>query len=240
VLIPARRFGVLALSANILDLGEQEVVLETQGDPTQPGSEPVGTILPREVTFAVSYARTLGSRLSAGATYKTVQARFDCTGPCPDLGGSSVVGALDLGARVEPLKGHPLAIGVAIRNLSAPFPGDDEALADALPTRLQAGARYRLALPERYAEETSVAIEADLIDEPSLRAPSARIGAELNYQNVAYARTGYVFDSPDGAGAAIGLGLSMRRLTLDIARVFGGVSADAGQAPMYLSLRYSF
>ena len=39
---------------------------------------------------------------------------------------------------------------------------------------------------------------------------------------------------------ALGIGFVVRRLTIDFARSFSGLSADAGQAPTYLSLRVRF
>ena len=42
------------------------------------------------------------------------------------------------------------------------------------------------------------------------------------------------------ASASLGFGLQSGSLVFDIARTFGGIPADNGQAPVYVSLRYLF
>ena len=46
--------------------------------------------------------------------------------------------------------------------------------------------------------------------------------------------------STESGGPTLGLGFVAGRLVIDFARVFAGLSADAGQAPTYLSLRLTF
>jgi hypothetical protein len=57
-----------------------------------------------------------------------------------------------------------------------------------------------------------------------------------------FIRGGYVVESADteAGGASLGIGFVVRRLTIDFARSFSGLSADAGQAPTYLSLSVMF
>jgi hypothetical protein len=43
-----------------------------------------------------------------------------------------------------------------------------------------------------------------------------------------------------GATASLGFGLQSGSLVFDIARTFGGIQADNGQAPVWVSLRYLF
>src|SRR5829696_5297968 len=76
VVVPSSLLGTIALSFNLLDYDE---IPDTPADPTLPST---GKILPRNLALAGSYAATLGSRLSAGVTYKLVQFRLDCIGSC--------------------------------------------------------------------------------------------------------------------------------------------------------------
>ena len=95
VVIPSSLLGVLALSVNIFDYGEQQ----SNPDPTVPVEGGGGTIIPRSFIYAATYATSLGSYVTAGLTYKLVQFRIDCTGPCPDIAFAATTSALDLGAQ---------------------------------------------------------------------------------------------------------------------------------------------
>jgi hypothetical protein len=54
-------------------------------------------------------------------------------------------------------------------------------------------------------------------------------------------RAGYVgHDRRGDASAALGFGLQSAGFIFDIARTFGGLPADNGQSPVYVSLRYLF
>ena len=80
-------------------------------------------------------------------------------------------------------------------------------------------------------------------DDPALVAAlrlSARLGADLSWQKRLHLRGGYIFDVGEAGGPSLGVGLSAGSLNVDIARLFEGLSADAGQAPTYLSLSYLF
>jgi hypothetical protein len=206
----------------------------------QMGSESVGSLVSRDVAYAASYARAFGSRVSTGITYKLVQLRADCTGRCPDIPSTTLTtSALDFGAQVSASPTLPLSFGLAIRNVRAERRTEDDG-SDVLPTRLHGGVRYTLTVPPRLAPGTTFAVEADFIDKLPIREPTARLGAELAFQRTAHLRVGYAVDSPNGASPSIGLGLVRGSLAIDLARVVSGLSADAGQAPTYLSLRYLF
>src|SRR4029450_9710475 len=109
ILVPSSLLGVFALSVNIFDYGEQQS--------TDLGEGAVGTIIPRSFIYAATYATSLGSYVTAGLTYKLIQFRIDCTGPCPDINFSATTSALDLGAQFTVKRSIPLVIGVAARNI---------------------------------------------------------------------------------------------------------------------------
>jgi hypothetical protein len=101
---------------------------------------------------------------------------------------------------------------------------------------------YRYPLPERYAADAELNVSVDLTDGLHIDNPLPRVGAELVWQKRAFLRGGYVFDSAvsEAGGPTLGLGFSRNNLVIDLARVFTGFSADAGQAPTFLSVRLAF
>ncbi|HMF88512.1 MAG TPA: hypothetical protein VK575_10590, partial [Gemmatimonadaceae bacterium] len=70
---------------------------------------------------------------------------------------------------------------------------------------------------------------------------SVRFGADLMYQGKVHLRAGYVgHDRRGDASAALGIGLQSAGFVFDIARTFGGLPAEGGNSPVYVSLRYLF
>lgn len=237
ILVPSSLLGVLALSVNIFDYGEQDV----NDDPN--GGGPTGTIIPRSFVYAATYATALGNYVTAGITYKLVQFRIDCTGLCPDIAFSATTSALDLGAQFTLKKSAPLIIGVSARNLlGIKLQVNDSPQSDALPRRLQVGVQYRIAVPERVAPETAVRLAVDLADEAKLGDPVPRVGADIAFRERFHVRAGYAFEASksEAGGPSIGVGVATGNLVFDVGRMLSGLSADAGKAPTYLSLRYLF
>jgi hypothetical protein len=234
--LPSDLLGVLTGSIFLLDIGEQEV--------TGPGGFQIGSILPRFLVYAATYATPIGGRVNAGLTYKLVQFRVDCTGQCagvPTL--SSTGSALDAGVQYSVPIPAPIWLGVAVRNLGPKLQVKDSEQADPLPTRLQFGATYHVTPLERYARDVDVRVNADLIDELSFESPSARVGADIGYRNFAFFRAGYVFKEFEGSeqyGPSIGIGLTAGSLNVDLARLFDAFSSGVGDPPTYLSVRYLF
>lgn len=235
IVVPSSLLGVLALSVNILDYGEQES--------TDPGTGTTGTIIPRSFIYAATYATSLGSYVTAGLTYKLVQFRIDCTGLCPDIAFSATTSALDLGAQFTVKRSGPLIIGIAARNLvGIKLQVNDSPQSDPIPRRLQIGAQYRIAVPPTLAPETVVRVAFDLSDGIDVGNPAPRVGADVAYRERFHVRAGYAVEASrsEAGGPSIGLGLTTGNLVFDVARIMTGLSADAGKAPTYLSLRYLF
>lgn len=231
VVLPWRDFGVLAVSASVLDLGEQEPRVDSTGA--------LGTLLPRQVVFAASFATQVG-RGTAGVTYKVVQFRVDCTGACVSLQAST--SALDVGAQYELGPALPFTLGLAVRNLGIQLQVNDAEQSDKLPTRLEAGVEYRPRLPKRYSEQLDIRVAVDLSDDLTPGHPRARVGSEVGIQRRAFLRAGYIArtQATEGGGPTVGLGFVLRRFVVDIGRITAGLSADAGQAPTHLSMRFLF
>jgi hypothetical protein len=119
---------------------------------------------------------------------------------------------------------------------------NDSPQSDPIPRRLQVGAQYRIDLPDRIAPHTAVKLEVDLIDELALGSPAPRFGADIAYRERFHVRAGYAFEASrsEAGGPSLGIGLTAGNLVFDVGRIMTGLSADAGQAPTYLSLRYLF
>lgn len=232
VLVPSSLLGVFALSINVLNFGEQQLT-DSLGA--------IGSILPRSFVYAATYATPLGSRLSAGMTYKVVQLRFDCSGSCAGVPAANAsTSAMDFGAQADLAPLLPVTLGVAVRNVGLRLQVNDQAQSDPIPTRIQVGVRYQIPGVDHYAKGADAHLTGDLFNELRFSSPTARIGLEVAFEHRVFLRTGYDFEESEASGPAVGLGLSTGNLVIDLARSFQGLSADAGQPPTYLSLRYLF
>lgn len=228
--------GVVAVSANVLDFGGEIPAVDNQGNV-------VGKILPRNIAVVGTYATQIGRRFRAGISYKIVQFRFDCEGLCPSIPTKQAsTSALDLGAQFDIPTKVPLSIGASLRNLGVRLQINDSPQSDPLPTRLQIGALAHYTIPKAYANDAEVRFALDVIDELPIGRPLPRMGGEFVWEKRAFLRAGYVFesDNSESGGPTLGLGFVVGKLVIDFARVFTGLSADAGQAPTYLSLRVGF
>jgi hypothetical protein len=232
-LYPARSIGALALSVDILNFGDQQI--------TDAGGVPIGVVLPRNILLAATYGAAIGKRASAGVTYKRLQYRVDCSGQCTNVStfsaGSS---AVDFGFQYDLPTESPLTIGAAVRNVGTRLQVNDQEQADALPTRIEVGAEYKLPFIATLIADTDVRIAADVIADKNVDHPAGRVGADVTYEKNIHLRAGYVANDANGARTALGFGIGTGHLMFDIARTFGGLSADAGQTPTYVSLRYLF
>src|SRR2546423_14425437 len=232
--LPTHSYGVTAFSLNILNIGEQQV--------TDEFGNVVGVILPRDVVFAGTYALALTKRLTGGVNYKVIQLRVDCSGQCSSVGPQVESSrAVDLGAQYETEVRSPLTFGVAVRNLGGRLNSRETNQRDPLPTQVEAGALYRLKFIDHYVKDTELRIASSYINSRSFGGKSVRLGTDVMYQGKVHLRAGYVgHDRRGDASASLGFGLQSGGFVFDIARTFGGLPADNGQTPVYVSLRYLF
>jgi hypothetical protein len=232
--LPTRSLGAAALSLNILNIGEQEV--KDQFD------QVVGVILPRDVVLAGTYAAALTKRVDAGMSYKIVQLRVDCSGECSTVGAEVQSSrAMDLGAQYHIEAGAPLSFGAAIRNLGGRLNSRETNQQNPLPTQVELGAMYRLRFLDHYVKDTELRAAGSFVDTRSFGGKSVRFGTDVMYQGKVHLRAGFVgHDRRGNASGSLGFGLQSDAFVFDIARTFGGLPADDGQAPVYVSLRYLF
>jgi hypothetical protein len=230
---PTASVGALALSVNVLNFGDQQI--------TDPGGVPIGVVLPRNILLAATYGAAIGKRVNAGVTYKRLQYRVDCSGQCSNVSTfTATSSAVDFGFQYDLPTESPLTIGGAVRNIGTRLQINDREQADPLPTRIEIGAEYKLPFIAALIADTEVRIAADVIADKNVDHPAGRIGADVTYEKNIHVRAGYVANDANGARTALGFGVAAGRLVFDIARTFGGLSADAGQTPTYFSLRYLF
>lgn len=227
---PVNGLGVVGVSAYLVDFGSQEISF---------GRDlPGGRISPKGIELLASYATTLSSDLAVGINYKLIQFRQDCSGDC---GASrTVVGtthAVDLGMQYA-LANDALLVGVALQHAGFKLQLENEGQADALPTRLEFGAIYRIFLPQPAGaeEQLDARILLDVQDEwGSYANPDARVGLELGYGDLIRLRSGYAFLQSEGRGPSVGLGMRLGRFAFDFARVF--FDSSNFDEPVHISLR---
>jgi len=232
--LPTAAYGAAAISLNILNIGEQQV--------TDEFNQVVGVILPRDVVLAGTYAGNVTKRLSAGLNYKIVQLRVDCSGQCSSVGPEVKSSrAVDLGAQYEVVVGAPLTFGAAVRNLGGRLNSRETNQRDPLPTQVEVGAMYRLKFIDHYVKDTELRASGSYINSRAFGGKSVRFGTDVMYQGKVHLRAGYVgHDRRGNASASVGFGLQSGAFVFDIARTFGGLPAEGGQMPVYVSLRYLF
>lgn len=232
VVYPAGKAGVLAVGAQLYDYGAQDFT-------DQVGT--IGQLLPRSVVAAATYAATLGPRVRVGVTYKIVQSRLDCTGPCGNISTfNASTSAFDAGLQYATLRADSMTFGLVMRQLGLKLQVNDNAQSDPLPTRLHLGVQALVPAVTRALPGAELLWSAELVNRTSLNDPAVRVGAELGLQKQLYLRGGYASGTGDATGPAFGLGFVRGKLALDFARVFGGFSSAAGQPPTYLTLRVRF
>ena len=231
---PLRSLFTAGISINILNIGDQQVVDENNIQ--------IGTIFPRDVVFAASFASRFAKRLAAGVNYKLIQLRVDCSGICSTVGAEVQSSrAVDLGAQYQVEVKAPLTFGAAIRNLGGKLNSRETNQRNPLPTQVEIGAMYRLKFIDRHVKDTELRASGSFVDTRSFGGNSVRFGTDVMYQGKVHLRAGYVgHDRRGDASAALGFGLQSGGLVFDLARTFGGIPADNGQAPVYVSLRYLF
>ncbi len=232
---PSRSLGTLAVSANILDYGDQG---STDGGT---GAD-LGTISVRSTIAMLSYATPIGGRLRVGLSYKYARLAFTCTGQCGAtaqfVGASS---ALDLGAQYVLPLALPFTVAGAVRNIGPDFQVKDSEQADPLPRAWQVGASTRLPLAAFDSADTSLDLMADALGSLASQGISFRVGAVVTYKKRYAIRGGYLVEDGDRSGPSLGLGVALSDgMALDIARRFDSFSSAAGQAPTYVTLRFLF
>ncbi|MHB8837501.1 MAG: PorV/PorQ family protein [Gemmatimonadaceae bacterium] len=233
VLYPAGRAGVIGVGAQLYDYGQQEL--------TDNVGNPVGQLLTRDVVAMFAYGATLGPSLRAGVTYKLMQRRNDCTGPCStNMTYVATTSGFDWGVQWQRAHADSLAVGFAVRQMGLKLQVNDNAQSDPLPTRLHLGVGALVPRVSKALPGAELRWAVELVNRTSLDSPEYRVGGELGLQKQLYLRAGYSSGIGDGTGPAIGFGFVRGAMSIDFARVFGGLSSDAGEPPTFLTMRVNW
>ena len=232
VVAHSRLLGSFGVSASLRDFGSS-----TNSDAS--GAEG-GTVLPRSLIYAATYAAAL-DRLNVGLSYKLVQWRVDCTGPCSgETGIMAQTSAIDAGAQFSLDPALPVTVGASVRNVGLRMQVNDEPQADELPSRMQAGIEFRVPKVADVVDGADLRLTADMVSEIRRVDPSPRIGAEIGWQRKIRFRGGYASRAGGFGGPSLGVGYDTGNLAIDFARLFDEVSSMTGAEPTYLSVRYRF
>lgn len=251
---PRHGIGVFGGGVYLLNYGDEDVV-DSAGVAT-------ARISPRNVAYLVSFATELPGAVDLGVTYKLVQFRVDCSGDCSRLpnGSDALTHALDVGGQVPIGAGGALRLAAAVRNLGFRLQVNNRDQADALPTRLVVGARYRVGFapgggarpvsgaaalapaagvtdPDRLDLEVAADVDAPWDNSAP---PEMRVGLDVGYGNLVRLRGGYAFVRQGLSGASVGLGVESGSVGVDLARTFLTGSDLAAQNPTFVSFRLSF
>ena len=235
---PSRGIGVIGGAVYLVDYGDL--------DRTDINGNTIARIAPRNFEFLASYATNLTGSFAFGINYKLVQFRVDCSGDCRDFpAGTGATHALDVGGQFSVGPGGPLRIGVAVRNIGFRLQVQNQAQADALPTRLAVGALYEVRLRPATGRALDQAFDLKLaadVDSPWGQAGQSetRVGLDIGYQRLVRVRAGYAFVQDGLSGPSVGLGLESGSLGVDLARAFLTGSDLQVESPTFFSFRVSF
>ncbi len=235
---PSRGLGVIGGAVYLVDYGDL--------DRTDNNGNTIARIAPRNFEFLASYATTLSGAFALGVSYKLIQFRVDCSGDCRDFpAGTGATHALDFGGQFRVGAGGPLRVGVALRNVGFRLQVQNQAQADALPTRLAVGARYELRLRPGAGGTLEDAFDLKLaadVDSPWGQAGQSetRLGFDIGYQRLVRVRAGYAFVRDGLSGPSVGLGVESGSLGVDFARAFLTGSDLQVESPTFFSFRVTF
>jgi len=233
--VPSRILGTLAGAYYLVNYGDQPAT------PPNSGEVSTGTITNKNHMLALSYATPVGSRFSAGLSYKLVLLRFNqCSGLCgnsPGVTGSTQ--ALDIGAQYRVPTSVPVTLGVAIRNMGPALQAKDKDQADPLPRVIQIGAKVRLPIKSLTESGATLDLSADVLSSPALGGRSGGAGLVLGYREQLFLRGGYKVQAGDAGGPSLGIGFERGKFGFDVSRRFDALG-QLGAPPTYISLHARF
>jgi hypothetical protein len=177
-----------------------------------------------------------------GVNYKLIQLRQDCSGQCaafPSIAGTTH--AVDFGLQYAVAGSEALRLGFVIRHAGFKLQLRNEGQADALPTRVQVGAIYKVLLPrlrgtdERFDARILVDVDDEWGEYSDL---DWRIGLDVGLRDLLRFRAGYAFLNSQSRGPSVGVGIRVGKLAIDLARVF--FVSSSFDEPLHVSVRAIF
>jgi hypothetical protein len=229
---PVRGVGAVALTARLIDYGQQAAS-------DQIGQ--TGLINPRTLLTVVSFGAPIGPA-AIGLSFKYFRRDHACSGECPNAPpNAATTSALDIGivhaAHVGP---HAITLGASLTNVGRALQVKDAPQADPLPRRIQVGMSVAPRLA-RLPEGADALVAVDLIARTNgVGTPGVRVGTELAWEDRYQLRGGYAINAATGTGFSIGVGVNTGKLQIDLARFMSPQSAVTGVTPTFLTMRYRF
>lgn len=208
---------------------------------TGPGGAQLGTLDLRNEAVVATFGMTLPRGVEAGISYKLVRFVSRCTGSCAEFDFSGTGHAFDLGVAARTDRG---AVALVLRNAGDGLSLGDGAPSDPLPTRLRAGLTTRILGEEGGSGPilpVSVTLSADFEETwPEFDDLDVFVGAEVGVGDRLFGRLGHAWQGDGRTGPALGVGLRLDRLRLDVGRAFDDFAEFDGDAPLHLSLGVRF
>jgi hypothetical protein len=234
-LILARQpIGVLGLSFQLLDLGDQDF-RDGEGNV-------LGSVSFRDNLAIVSFSTQILPVLDIGLNFKVFQSRITCRGECSSVTGTSY--ALDAGILSEPLAPLPLRVGIMIAHVGPNLQIINVEQADPLPTRLRAGVAYEVLHHLADVPGVRLWLTGEMEDKwRALGSPVLYLGGEMVVGEVDlfFLRAGYgQGQTGQSAGASVGFGLRYERFELGIAKRLSGAALSSESEPVHVSFGIVF
>jgi hypothetical protein len=234
-LILARQpIGVLGLSFQLLDLGDQDF-RDGEGNV-------LGSVSFRDNLAIVSFSTQILPVLDIGLNFKVFQSRITCRGECSSVTGTSY--ALDAGVLSEPLAPLPLRVGIMIAHVGPNLQIINVEQADPLPTRLRAGVAYEVLHHLADVPGVRLWLTGEMEDKwRALGSPVLYLGGEMVVGEVDlfFLRAGYgQGQTGQSAGASVGFGLRYERFELGIAKRLSGAALSSESEPVHVSFGVVF
>lgn len=236
LLLARQPLGTLALSYQLLDLGDQ--------DYRDKDNNVLGSVSFRDHLAIASYAIQLLPRLDTGVNFKVFQSRITCRGQCTDAGVTGTTYALDAGIQTQPSNSIPLRVGLMIAHIGPNLQLINVEQADPLPTRLRAAVAYEVLGHFVEAPDVHLWMTAELEDRwRQLGSPVLHLGGEFSAgkEDFFFLRAGYGQASAgQPVGVSAGLGLRYERFDLGVAKRVSGSSISGESEPVYVTFGVVF
>ncbi|MCE5270172.1 PorV/PorQ family protein [bacterium] len=212
--VPIKDIGVIAVSANLWDLGSNERI--GQGQSSQ-GLDNQSVLM-----MYGSFATRLSKKIDVGVTMKYIREKLSS-----EEGGVGTSAAVDLGVLYRPLTDVPLQFGMSILDLGTDMQHKNEYQSDRLPRRVRVGFGYNILKHLMETDKFNFLLAADyerfLVGSPA--SSGTFVGGEFSVQPkedlLLAMRSGYLSEEGDLSGALIGFGVSWRGYAFDLARELG-------------------
>lgn len=236
LLLAKQPLGVLAVSYQFLDMGDQDL--------TDKDNNILGSLSFRDHLGIVSFATQILPRLDGGVNFKVFSTRATCRGLCSTSGVSGTTYSLDLGVQAEPLATLPLRLAFMVAHLGPNLQIINVEQADPLPTRMRVAGAYEILRHFTELPLLELWMTAELEDRLfDLGSPVLYLGSEFaaGEEDQIFVRAGYgQSQAGQAAGASVGLGLRYQQFEMGIAKSLSSTSLSGSSEPIHITFGVLF